>query len=47
MFDHILCQLQDELQKSPETGEELHNVSGGMSEIHHTLGGVLVSSSIY
>jgi hypothetical protein len=28
-FDHILCQLQDELQKSREMGEELHNVSCG------------------
>jgi hypothetical protein len=26
MFGHILSRLQGELQKSPETGAELHNL---------------------
>jgi hypothetical protein len=45
-FDHILCQLQDELQKSREMRDELHNVSAAISDIHNTLGGTLVSSII-
>ena len=42
-FDHILSRLQGELQKSRETGTELHSLNGSMSEIHDTLGGTLVS----
>lgn len=41
-FDHILSRLQGELQKSRETGAELHSLTGAMSEIHETLGGNLV-----
>lgn len=41
-FDHILSRLQGELQKSRETGAELHSLSGGLAEIHDTLGGNLV-----
>ncbi|KAI0646179.1 hypothetical protein C8Q79DRAFT_926207 [Trametes meyenii] len=40
-FDHILSRLQGELQKSRETGAELHSLSGGLVEIHDTLGGNL------
>ncbi|KAL1941564.1 hypothetical protein VTO73DRAFT_7003 [Trametes versicolor] len=40
-FDHILSRLQGELQKSRETGAELHSLSGGLAEIHDTLGGNL------
>jgi hypothetical protein len=42
-FDHILSRLQGELQKSRETGAELHNLTGAMNDIHDTLGGSLVS----
>ncbi|KAH9939172.1 hypothetical protein B0H21DRAFT_698552 [Amylocystis lapponica] len=38
-FDHILSRLQGELQKSRETGAELHSLTGAMNEIHDTLGG--------
>lgn len=38
-FDHILNRLQGELQKSRETGAELHTLTGAMSDIHETLGG--------
>jgi type II secretory pathway pseudopilin PulG len=41
-FDHILSRLQGELQKSRETGAELHTLTGAMNEIHDTLGGNLV-----
>lgn len=41
-FDHIISRLQGELQKSRETGAELHNLTGAMSDIHDTLGGSLV-----
>jgi hypothetical protein len=41
-FDHILSRLQGELQKSRETGAELHTLSASMNEIHDTLGGNLV-----
>ncbi|KAL0569495.1 hypothetical protein V5O48_012477 [Marasmius crinis-equi] len=37
-FDHILTRLQGELQKSRETGAELHSLTGAMNEIHETLG---------
>ncbi|KAJ8091227.1 hypothetical protein PM082_004203 [Marasmius tenuissimus] len=37
-FDHILNRLQGELQKSRETGAELHSLTGAMNEIHDTLG---------
>ncbi|KIM79867.1 hypothetical protein PILCRDRAFT_823052 [Piloderma croceum F 1598] len=40
-FDHILSRLQGELQKSRETGAELHNLTGAMNDIHDTLGGSL------
>jgi hypothetical protein len=42
-FNHILHRLQVELQKSRETGAELHNLTGVMNDIHDTLGGSLVS----
>ncbi|GBE87730.1 predicted protein [Sparassis crispa] len=38
-FDHILSRLQGELQKSRDTGSELHSLTGSMNEIHDTLGG--------
>lgn len=41
-FDHILSRLQGELQKSRETGAELHSLTGAMNDIHETLGGNLV-----
>ena len=41
-FDHILSRLQGELQKSRETGAELHSLNGSMSEIHDTLSGTMV-----
>lgn len=44
-FDHILTRLQGELQKSRETGAELHSLTGAMHDIHDTLGGGLVSPS--
>ncbi|ESK86420.1 cell cycle arrest in response to pheromone-related protein [Moniliophthora roreri MCA 2997] len=37
-FDHIITRLQGELQKSRETGAELHTLTGAMTEIHDTLG---------
>ncbi|KAL0958532.1 hypothetical protein HGRIS_000673 [Hohenbuehelia grisea] len=40
-FDHILSRLQGELQKSRDTGAELHNLNSAMNEIHDTLGGSL------
>ena len=46
-FDHILSRLQGELQKSRETGAELHSLSSGLAEIHDTLGGNLVSARLY
>jgi hypothetical protein len=42
-FDHILSRLQGELQKSRDTGAELHSLTTAMSDIHDTLGGTLVS----
>ena len=41
-FDHILSRLQGELQKSRETGAELHNLTRAMNDIHDTLGGSLL-----
>lgn len=41
-FDHILSCLQGKLQKSRETGAELHNVTNAMNDIHDTLGGSIV-----
>jgi hypothetical protein len=35
-FDYILSRLQGELQKSCETGAELHNLTGAMNAIHET-----------
>ncbi|KAI0314557.1 hypothetical protein OF83DRAFT_1174648 [Amylostereum chailletii] len=43
-FDHILNRLQGELQKSRETGAELHSLTGAMNDIHETLGGSLPSN---
>ncbi|KAI0031846.1 hypothetical protein K488DRAFT_51159 [Vararia minispora EC-137] len=43
-FDHIINRLQGELQKSRETGAELHSLTGAMSDIHETLGGNLPQS---
>lgn len=43
-FDHILSRLQGELQKSRETGAELHSLTAAMNDIHDTLGGSLVSA---
>ncbi|KAM5534745.1 hypothetical protein V8D89_011609 [Ganoderma adspersum] len=43
-FDHILSRLQGELQKSRETGAELHSLSNGLAEIQDTLGGNLPSN---
>ncbi|EED83837.1 predicted protein [Postia placenta Mad-698-R] len=40
-FDHILSRLQGELQKSRDTGAELHSLTSAMNEIHDTLGGNL------
>ncbi|TRM68625.1 hypothetical protein BD626DRAFT_482302 [Schizophyllum amplum] len=40
-FEHILNRLQGELQKSRETGAELHTITGAMGDIHDTLGGNL------
>ena len=42
-FDHILSRLQAELHKSRETGAELHQLTGAMTDIHDTLGGAMVS----
>ena len=41
-FDHILSRLQGELQKSRETGAELHSLTGAMGDIQDTLSGSLV-----
>ncbi|KAK7018655.1 hypothetical protein VNI00_018341 [Paramarasmius palmivorus] len=38
-FDHIITRLQGELQKSRETGSELHTLTAAMTEIQDTLGG--------
>lgn len=38
-FDHVFSRLQNELQKSRETGPELHSLNGSMVEIHEVLGG--------
>ncbi|PCH39624.1 hypothetical protein WOLCODRAFT_110944 [Wolfiporia cocos MD-104 SS10] len=40
-FDHILSKLQGELQKSRDTGAELHSLGGAIGEIQDTLGGNL------
>ncbi|KAH7882857.1 hypothetical protein F5I97DRAFT_1930483 [Phlebopus sp. FC_14] len=40
-FDHILSRLQGELQKSRDTGAELHSLTSAMNELHDTLGGAL------
>lgn len=44
-FDHILSRLQGELQKSRETGAELHSLTNAMNDIHETLGGNIVRLS--
>ncbi|TFK47669.1 hypothetical protein OE88DRAFT_1636459 [Heliocybe sulcata] len=38
-FDHILSRLQSELQKSRDTGSELHSLSDAMNNVQDTLGG--------
>ncbi|KAG8730032.1 hypothetical protein FRC12_020551, partial [Ceratobasidium sp. 428] len=38
-FDHILNKLQMELQKSRETGAELHSLTSAMNDINDTMGG--------
>jgi len=43
-FDHILSRLQGELQKSRDTGAELHSLTGSMGDIHETLGGSMPSN---
>jgi hypothetical protein len=35
-FDHVLSQLQGELQKSRETGAELHKLTGAVDDIRET-----------
>ncbi|KAJ8497194.1 hypothetical protein ONZ45_g12159 [Pleurotus djamor] len=37
-FEHILNRLQGELQKSRETGSELHSLNGTITEVQDTLG---------
>lgn len=46
-FDHILSRLQGELQKSRETGAELHSLTNAMNDIHETLGGNIVRSRLF
>lgn len=46
-FDHILSRLQGELQKSRDTGSELHSLTSAMNDIHDTLGGALVSHHLH
>jgi hypothetical protein len=41
-FDHIISRLQGEVQKSRDTGTELHSLASAMGDIHDTLGGALV-----
>ncbi|KAG6329928.1 hypothetical protein ID866_9162 [Astraeus odoratus] len=43
-FDHILSRLQGELQKSRETGAELHSLTNAMNDLQDTLGGALPQS---
>ncbi|KAH7909272.1 hypothetical protein BJ138DRAFT_1155658 [Hygrophoropsis aurantiaca] len=43
-FDHILSRLQGELQKSRDTGAELHSLTNAMNDIHDTLGGSMPSN---
>ena len=45
-FDNIFSHLQGELQKSRETGAELHSLTGAMNMIHETFGGNLVRTII-
>ncbi|GAA97527.1 hypothetical protein E5Q_04205 [Mixia osmundae IAM 14324] len=40
-YDHVLHRLQNELQKSRETGSDLGNLAGQMNEIQDSLGGHL------
>ena len=42
-FDHVLHRLQTELQKSKETGGELKDLTGALTDIQDTLSGNLVS----
>ncbi|KXN86843.1 hypothetical protein AN958_09579 [Leucoagaricus sp. SymC.cos] len=43
-FEHILNRLQGELQKSRETGSELHSLTSSMNEVHDVLGGNMPSN---
>ena len=45
-FDYILTRLQDELQKSRETGADLNSLSGMVNKIHEALSGASVSSCL-
>ncbi|KAH7096147.1 hypothetical protein BKA62DRAFT_720590 [Auriculariales sp. MPI-PUGE-AT-0066] len=40
-FDHIMSKIQSELQKSRDTGAELHGLANAMNDIQDTLGGSL------
>lgn len=42
-FDAVLSKLRDELTKSKDTGAELQELAGSMTDIQETLGGGLVS----
>ncbi|KAF8547527.1 hypothetical protein OG21DRAFT_1490148 [Imleria badia] len=44
-FDYILSCLQGELQKSRETGAELHSLTTAIDDIHDTLGGAMTQAS--
>ncbi|KAH8832571.1 hypothetical protein DL96DRAFT_1582632 [Flagelloscypha sp. PMI_526] len=46
-FEHIVSRLQGEIQKSRETGAELHTLTGAMGEVRDTLGGLLVVLNRY
>ena len=42
-FDHILSRLQAELSKSRDTGNDLQQLAGVMTDVQETLGGAIVS----
>jgi len=46
-FEHIMSKIQSELQKSRDTGSELHGLANAMNDIQDTLGGSLVRSHSY
>ncbi|KAF8315405.1 hypothetical protein DL93DRAFT_2196684 [Clavulina sp. PMI_390] len=45
-FDHILNRLQNELQKSRDTGSELTSLTSVMTDIHESVGGAALVSYI-